>query len=466
VESGQAARALWLDPSELKKDFWQYRPGRIFLGRSVEGDEVGIADNRHLLTMAGSRAGKGVSTIIPNLLRYEGSVLVLDPKGENARKTAERRAQMGQEVHVLDPFGKSGAPTEFLSGFNPIASLRADSPEFIDDCDALADAVVMTESGKEDDFWSSASRIVLRGFIAWVASYRKLPKEERHFGMVRDLLVLPRKSFIELLEGMQGLPLVGAGLPAESASFLLGLEDRERGSVMATVLTNIAFLASPSMRRMFEGSGRTVDLKTWKFGGVSIFLCLPAMRLQRHARFLRAYVTSLMLAVEANSKEPDIPALLLLDEMHVLGRMPALEMAAGLVAGYGVRIWSIWQDMAQLKSIYRDRWETFLGNASVFQSFGLNDHGGLSYVSERLGVSPTMQVSQSEISRDQAAGGFTGKSKSLQAGPLLTPDEVAYFFSRQSKNQLVLYPGADPIFLKRVEYFKDSTFAGIRKDEE
>jgi len=454
VERGEAARALWLDPAHLRGDFWRYGPGRIFLGASPEGHEVGIADNRHLITVAGSRAGKGTSAIIPNLLRYEGSVLVLDPKGENASITANRRARMGQEVHVVDPFNIAKVPDDYRSGFNPIAELDPSSPEFIDDCDALADALVIAESGKENDFWNSAARIVLRGFIAWVAAHEHLPDADRHLGMVRRLLILPKAGLRELLESMQTLRKVAAGVPSEAAAFLLGLDDRERASVMSTVLANIAFLASPAVAKVFKARGRVANLRAWKFGGSSIYLCLPAMRLHRHARFFRLYVTSLLLAIEADRREPEIPALMLLDEMHVLGRMAALETAAGLIAGYGVRIWSIWQDFAQLKSIYDDRWETFLGNASVFQSFGLNDMGTLSYVSERLGTSPTMQVSQSEISKEQAASGFTGKSKSLQAGPLLTPDEVAYFFSRQSRNQLVLYPGADPVFLKRVEYFK------------
>lgn len=231
---------------------------------------------------------------------------------------------------------------------------------------------------------------------------------------------------------------------------------------MSTVHQNISFLASPPIAQMFESKGRHLNLQEWKFGKKSVYLCLPALRLHRHSRFFRLYVTSLLLAIERDKDEPAVPALMILDEMHVLGRMAALETAAGLVAGYGIRIWSIWQDFAQLTSIYKDRWETFLGNASIFQSFGLNDMTTLKYVSERLGTSPTIHVSQSEISDEQKALGFTGKSKSLQSGPLLSPDEIAYFFSRQSRNQLVVYPGVDPIFMKRVSYLDDPYFEQFR----
>jgi type IV secretory pathway TraG/TraD family ATPase VirD4 len=67
--------------------------------------------SRHLLTVAPTRGGKGVSAIIPNLLMYPGSAFVIDPKGENARITAARRGAgdagrkipgMGQKVYVVD----------------------------------------------------------------------------------------------------------------------------------------------------------------------------------------------------------------------------------------------------------------------------------------------------------------------------------------------------------------------------
>src|SRR3546814_13216040 len=63
----------------------------------------------HLLTMAPTRSGKGVGTIIPNLLTIDRSVICIDPKGENARVTARTRATKGK-VWCLDPFGVSGQP--------------------------------------------------------------------------------------------------------------------------------------------------------------------------------------------------------------------------------------------------------------------------------------------------------------------------------------------------------------------
>jgi len=126
------------------------------------------------------------------------------------------------------------------------------------------------------------------------------------------------------------------------------------------------------------------------------------------------------------------------------------------MAGYGVRIWSFWQDFSQAESIYGKRWQTFLGNASLFQSFGLNDMMTLQHVSDRLGQSQAITTSTGETTLGQSAQGFTGQSHSMATAPLLAPDEIAYHFSRQSNAQAVIYPGAAPIWMLRLNYWDDS----------
>jgi type IV secretion system protein VirD4 len=75
-------------------------PGKKIMVGGLDKKLIGIEDNRHILTVAGSRAGKSV-TLIGNLLFYQGSILATDPKAELANITAERRAKLGQKVYVL-----------------------------------------------------------------------------------------------------------------------------------------------------------------------------------------------------------------------------------------------------------------------------------------------------------------------------------------------------------------------------
>src|SRR3546814_5535807 len=85
--------------------------------------------------MAPTRSGKGVGTIIPNLLTIDRSVICIDPKGENARVTARTRATKGK-VWCLDPFGVSGQPA---ARYNPLDRLDPESLDLAEDAMTLAD---------------------------------------------------------------------------------------------------------------------------------------------------------------------------------------------------------------------------------------------------------------------------------------------------------------------------------------
>src|SRR5258708_39561717 len=109
-----------------------------------------MENTRHILTVAGSRAGKSV-TLINNLLFYRGSIMATDPKAELANITAARRATLGQKVHVLDPFGNtSPGITHLRKSYHPLAVLTPDRPTIIEDAGLIMDSLeVRTGNGKE-----------------------------------------------------------------------------------------------------------------------------------------------------------------------------------------------------------------------------------------------------------------------------------------------------------------------------
>jgi len=468
-----APQATWASQHALSNsDQLSFSDDKVYLGTTMSGSKISVGGDRHLLTIAGTRSGKGTSAIIPNLLLYTGSVFVIDPKGENATITAERRGHgrgiknggLNQEVFVIDPFKVADVPDEYRAGYDPIKYLKAESDDFIDDCDNIADALVVAPADKLNDFWNSSARNVLRGFIAWIADGPGI--EDRSLNELRRLINLPSQkkvpeniveeieTFESVLYDMLLADHVGEGIPTETASALLSMDDRERANVMATVRQQISFISSPQIGKMITHDRQIPDLENWKLDGMTIYLCLPAGRMHRHNRFMRLFINQLFNAIEQKKQEPRTRALMILDEIHVLGYMNSIEMSTALLAGFGVRIWSIWQDLSQMKDLYSKRWETFMGNAGVVQWFGLNDLTSLEYVSKRLGNTSVMRISKNEISSHQAASGFDGKSRSIEQMPLLTPDEVAKFFARQTSNQLVIYPGSDPFFLKRTPYYE------------
>jgi type IV secretion system protein VirD4 len=461
VEASKAPRAMWARPSNIlqaQNNRWNYASGKIFLGE-LNAQLIGVRDDRHLLTIAGSRAGKGVSTIIPNLIEYPGSVLVIDPKGENAKHTASRRGHgssnvrhgLGQDVFVLDPFEESGCKA---SQFNPLEMINPESAAAVDDAALIADALIIQEDGQGRHF-TSAARNFLRSLILFVCT--EVDEQSRNLNSVRDLLTLDKEGFKKLLTDMSNESRC-EGVIRRAANSLLAKDERERSGVVSTAIEQTDFLDSPQMAHSLRRSDfRLAHLKEKL---TSIYLCLPVRFIGTHSRWLRVIINLALSAMEQDKTQPAHRVLFIMDEFAVLNHLASIEHAAGQIAGFGVTLWPILQDLSQLKSIYKDRWETFMGNAGLMQFFGNNDLTTLDYLSKRLGKTTIAHTTQGETSTQQSAQGFTGRSVQLHETELMTSEEIAKCFSRQSGAQLLLWPGYAPIAIDRVEYHSHPSFVG------
>ena len=487
--------SAWIDPDDIaRSQALRFSPSKIFLGlvdATVHDDgrelyagggvPIGIGDDRHAVLCAGSRAGKGRSCLIPTLLAYEGAVLALDPKGELANVTARRRAEMGQRVCILDPFGVSAerlAP--FRAGFNPLALLQPDSPRLIVDAGLIADALVVV-SAQADPHWDESARNLIEGIILHVATYPTY-EGRRNLVTVRDILKRVFDRVTDVPEDFEGTPppqlraelLHNAALVQEENSDLAAaLEgaagefydkaDRERASVLSVALRNTKFLDYPELRASLARHDFDLsDLKTLPTG-MTIYLCLPAGRMANCNRWFRLFVNLAMETMERERAKPAIPILAVLEEFHVLGYMQQLETAAALVAGFGMKLLIVLQDLTQLKRHYKEGWETFLGNAGIIVFFGNNDMTTLDYISKRCGLTSMIVERSSQVTANQRAGGATGASSSLEVRELITPEEVSRFFGRDDRQQrqIIIRSGLPPAIIQRAKYDKHALFAGM-----
>ena len=144
--------AAWQDPARSAvRPFVQ---GDFFVGYDEQGRMLGVHDDRHVSINAGTRGGKGVGSIIQNLLLWKGSAAVIDPKGENAMVTARRRGGgsgysggMGQTVRILDPFDTVETRyddfKDLKACFNPLDIIRADNKHAVGDAAQIAEALIV-----------------------------------------------------------------------------------------------------------------------------------------------------------------------------------------------------------------------------------------------------------------------------------------------------------------------------------
>ncbi len=408
----------------------------------------------HVLTVAPTRAGKGVSAVIPTLLDYPGSVLVTDPKGENYAVTARWRRALGQDVYAFDPFEIA----EGQATYNPLDLIDATSAEAVDDARLLADMLVLpgTREG-EQAFWNEEARGALTGLILHVAA--NAPAEMRTLTHMRELLTLPPQPFADLLEEMQATKAAG-GLVARAAARLLQKAPKERSGVVSTAQSHTHFLDSPRIARVLERS--TVDWSMLKSESVSVYCILPTDRMDGYARWLRLLIACALRAITRTPGQPKERVLFLLDEFAHLGRMHPVQRDIGLAGGFGVTFWLIIQDLSQLKSTYSETWPSFLANVDVLQAFGINDWDTAEYLSRMTGEA-TIHVESKHHSRGTSAGSHgqrhvgTGRAWSEQGRRLLFPDEVRRL---PREVELLFVKGGAPLVVERLNYLFDREFTG------
>ena len=434
--------------------------------------------DRHLLTVAPTRAGKGTTAIIPTLLRHAGSALVIDPKGENARVTAKQRMAMGQRVYVVDPWGITGMPTAQL---NPLDWLDPNDPDVAENAFMLADALIV-RSSNSNPFFEEAALSMLWGFILYVALDPAFAGPHRNLGTVRDLLSLGAGRLGPMLMKMYQHPNpIVRGTAERTASMDL----KTRANVMSNLQSQTLVLDSPRIRQSLAASSfRFEDLKAGQDGKpVTVYLVLPADRLNTYGRWLRLLIQQAITCNARNLGQKPAggrPILFMLDEMAALGKLTKVEEAYGLMAGFGMQLWGIVQDLAQLDRIYDKGWETFIGNSGVLQYFGSRDEKTASYFSKLVGVSTiekfsitrsisrTLGISRSSSSSEGGFSSSTSSSDSTTTGtseasdviqrPLAFPDELMRMSAEKS---LVLIETFNPIDARKVPWFKDPELAKV-----
>jgi len=444
------------------------RPNRWIEG----GKPIGVPDDRHVCTIAGSRSGKGRSALLPNLLSYppDGSILVIDPKGDLARLTADYRANhRGQTVSVLDPFCVAGEVTNrFAASFNPLRLLTDGAEDLlVPNANLIADALVVPGNGKETHWDDCARNMIGSGLCLHVATH---PAYEGKRDLVTvwelaaELMTIDPKDDTKCrLESEMEQNLAAGGAVRASARAFYDRTGGELTSVLSTLRKNLNWVSYPQMKQSLRGD--SIDLRDLKRKAQTIYVSLPAMRMHDLSGWLRLLVQLSFAACEEVHETPKHPVLFMLDEFNILGRLQSIETAIAQIAGFGVKLWVVLQDLGQLKQY--DNWETFLGNTGVLQCFGNSDMTTLEYLSKQLGNAQVLNPSVNAPSYEQAVKqGASGESWSLGSHPLLTPDEIARFFGRDDKllRQLVLRPSYHPMVLQRVFYDKHQLFRGKSKE--
>lgn len=466
---GRAVKALGAVPTTFGSSRWAdiqdleehnvLGTGGIRLGHVISGNilqAVTYKGDRHCLTVAPTRSGKGTTQIIPNLLTYNGSTVIIDPKGENAKITAAARMAMGQDVQIVDPWNIANVEGFDVACFNPLDWLKSGDVDITENAMILADALVVKGQSSEA-FWDQEATAFLQGLILFVATD---PEEDgqRTLTRVRELTLLDGEDqqalFTRMLNSQHHIV-------ASTGSRCLQKEEKLLSSVITTAQAHTHFLDSARIQENLSKSDfRFEDLKRKP---MTIYLVLPADRLATFAPWLRLLIQQSLTVNARNIEErPEKPVLFILDEMAALGRLSMIEQAYGLMAGYGLQIWGVVQDLNQLERIYGKGWQSFISNTGMLNYFGSSDEMTAKYFSALCGETTVWNLS-SAVSRALGTshwqGGITTSDSTTSTDTtaasqrkLAYPDEL---MRMHKDKQLVFIENMPPLIAEKSPWFEE-----------
>lgn len=346
----------------------------------------------HVTLVAPSGGGKGRDLLVPALLEFEGSCVVIDPKGQLAAITGPHRARMGQRVFVLNPFDILAPCFSHLTsaGYNPLAALDPRAASFGADCDALAEGIVFHENASEGSHWTDSARQLVSGVVMMLAKHA--PREKRNLIELYQVVTGPFffdfaraavKTRETLICGRLGR------FAADKAN-----QNRELVAILSTAITQCGFIGNEAIARSLLAGGPELRFASMRDTRTTVYLVLPTKYLATCGKWFRLVIAAAM-ADLLREDRGRFPVLALLDEFAQLGPLKVMSDIMGIGRGYNVQLWPVLQDLSQLEELYPKKWQTFLGNSGAQIFFAPRDLKTAEYMSQKCGETEVLAESRS-----------------------------------------------------------------------
>jgi type IV secretion system protein VirD4 len=404
----------------------------------------------HVLLYAPTRTGKGVGVVIPNLLSWPDSVVVLDVKRENWEASAGFRAAHGQQVFLFDPLDAHGRTARY----NPLGHIRREDPvEVLDELQKLA-VMLLPAPLNADPFWAESART---GFIGVGAYIAETPERAFSLGAIYAELTQgdarARLGAVAAQRAALGRPL-SFGCANALADFASASENTF-ASIKQTLTSRMNLWLNPRVCAATEESD--FDLRQLRSRRTSIYLAVSPDNLTRVAPLYNLLFQQL---VDLNTRERPgggrhpILVLLLLDEFARLGHAEVLAKAFAFVAGYGLRLLPVLQSPSQLRAEYGpDLAQEIIANCAAEIAFAPKELKVAQELSERLGAYTYKARAQSGPT--MFSKGNRSTSESDQRRLLNLPQEL---LQMPPDRLLVLHAGLPPIRGRKIVYWRERLF--------
>jgi type IV secretion system protein VirD4 len=314
----------------------------------------------HLLSIGQTGSGK-TNLVVANLLCYRGSVIVVDVRGDAAQATERfRRVFLRQRTHVLDPFGVTGLPRARLDPLD-IATLPRVEAE--SEAQSIAATLAGSYGRERDVYWGQQAASLIGSGIAHLLQQ----PDPASRTMARLVDILFDEDAVCRVATMLDTEVARPSFAYAGLAAFCQLPDgpaNTRYCVLSTAHSMLHSFRSAAVRSSLGPS--TIDLDGLRRGEpTTVYIVVPVERLASHGVLLRLWLDVLLHVLLRRDVGPDPPTLVLVDEAAQIGPCPALKTVATYLRASGVRLWTFFQDLSQLRALYPDDWPTLVNNTSA-----------------------------------------------------------------------------------------------------
>jgi len=438
--------AKWADHPRMKRLGYLKKHkdilGAVF-AKTTDPRKTGLyftnAEQPHCLVSAPTRAGKGVSVVIPTLLTFDGSIIALDVKGELFDLTSRARRNKGDRVYKFSPLAEDGR----THCYNPLDEILASPAErrFTEARRLAANLIVAKNKGAES-FIDGSRDLFAAGIMAVIE------RETPSIGAIYDLFSQP----VEKTELFSKLAEETNSREAKSIFNNMAANDLKIITSYTSILDDggLKLWADALIRAATSKSD--FDITTLRKDPASIFLVVNPNDLGTLAPLMRLMFQQIVSTLQANlpTKDEVFEVLFLLDEFKSLGQLATIETAITTIAGFGGRFLFVVQSLANISDLYgKGGKENILGNSGVQAFMATTDTETPEYLSRAIGDFTRKSRSKSWSTRE-----LTGSSiqEREEGSRLIRPEEIRLLPDDEIP---ILVKGQSPLKLKKVRYYED-----------
>lgn len=378
--------------------------------------------NHNVMVVGGSGSGKTRYYVLPNLLQADCSYICSDPKGELLRNAGGVLRSKNFEVKVLNLIDM-----EQSDGYNPFVYLHSDT-DVIRLVTNLIQNTTPKQARSNDPFWEKSETALLSAFILYL--WYEAPIEEQNFGMVMYMLenaaaseddenyLSPVDMLFNQLE--QRVP---DHIALKQYKVFKQAAGKTAKSILVSTAVRLAVFNLPTFNQLTNHDD--MNLSALGERKQVIFAVIPdndtSFNFLVGMLYSQAFQALYLNADTEHNGSLPIPVRVLMDEFYNVALPDNFEHIIATCRSRSISINIILQNIAQLKSLFKDSWENITGNTDTFLYLGGNEQSTFEYVSKLLGKAT---ISTKTTSQSKGRSGSYSQNRQSVGRELMTPDEV------------------------------------------